>query len=188
MPRGLYWTEPIELQVVTHFRIIQAHPKAGVNPQDLDMALSALDTDILPSISRLCIELKSIKVWASLHVRYESANPMAEHFKLIDGHLRVPHVMFSQIPSQPHILYTNQLEQLSKALKEANARFVKEQSGLILAEIYSLNMNIIKFNPLSGSGWKQFTKVSSKQAGYSKCSQRGQQVLRLCNRLSAPSG
>ena len=42
---------------------------------------------------------------------------------------------------------------MSYRLLEANVKFIRGKSKLVLAKIYSLNLNAVRFAPLSGSAW-----------------------------------
>ena len=43
--------------------------------------------------------------------------------------------------------------------------FIREKSGLVLAEIYSLTLKISQFNPLQGSGFQELPKfLANKKA------------------------
>ena len=46
----------------------------------------ALHDDITPTIESMCREWQGLKVWPVLFVRYESANPLDELFKIFDAH------------------------------------------------------------------------------------------------------
>ena len=160
-----YWKKPEEVHATLHFRVLQSFPTPTANVQNLDAALDALVPDIAPTLELLCEELKCMKVWPSLHVRYESANPTEEHFKSVDAHLRVPALIFErrQTSISGERSYVWQLQHFANGFRNANAKFIRDKSGLILAEIYSLNMNIVRFNPLDGSAWSPLPKFLAKK-------------------------
>ena len=155
---NVYWNKPLELERVANFRILQAVPANESNVHDIDQALEFIVNDIAPTIVDICEELKCMKVWLSLHVRYESANPLAEQFLFGDAHLKAPHSIFYSCQPDTNAPYKVQMDRFANVMKNSNAKFISEQSGYILAEIYSLNINIVQFNPLSGSGWSKLPK------------------------------
>ena len=96
----------------------------------------ALHDDVTPSIVELCREWQGIKVWPVLYVRYESANPLDDPFKTFDAHIPVAHSIFlRQQPeldadrSNPH--YPG-VSRLAERLLQANAKFIRDKSGLCL--------------------------------------------------------
>ena len=158
-PRPLreFWSEPYQILTTDHFRTLQFSPIVSAPLYDLDRAMQALYHDATPSIETLCREWQGIKVWPVLYVRYESANPLDEHYKHFDAHLPISHSIF--LYHQPE-LYTNHtnpyhpgIDRLIEKVLAANAKFIRGKSGLMLAEIYSLNLNVVRFTPLAGSAY-----------------------------------
>ena len=161
----MFWKEPITLEKLANFRVLQAFPREGANIQNLDAALEALVSDISPALVQICEELKSIKVWPLIYVRYESANPKDENFKSIDTHLPIPHALFEQWRETGGRPYLWQMDKFARGFRNVNAKFIRDKSGLILAEIYALNLNIVQFNPLDGSMWAPLPKfLANKKA------------------------
>ena len=164
-----YWNEPIQKQSNQYFKIFQFTPISTVHYNDLDRAMAALSKDLTNTIEEQCREWHGVKVWPVLFVRYESANPLDEHFKTFDAHLPVSHSIF--LYNQPE-LYANRinpcipsLNRMAERLLEANAKFIRGKSGLVLAEIYSLNLNAVRFAPLSGSAWSPLSQfLQNKKA------------------------
>ena len=131
--------------------------------------MAAISDDVTDTIEAQCREWHGVKVWPVLFVRYESANPLDEHFKTFDAHLPVSHSNFLYI--QPELYddrinpYLAGLNRMAVRLLEANAKFIRGKSGLVLAEIYSLNLNAVRFAPLSGSAWTPLPKsLQNKKA------------------------
>ena len=57
------------------------------------------------------------------------------------------------------------IQRLAQRLLEANAKFIRGKSGLVLAEIYSLNLNVVRFAPFSGSAYTPLPKfLQNKKA------------------------
>ena len=131
--------------------------------------MAALFTDVTFTIEEQCREWHGVKVWPVLCVRYESANPLDEYFKTFDAHLPVPHSIFLYNHPElyadrvnPHIAALNRM---AERILEANAKFIRGQSGLVLAEIYSLYLYAVRFASLSGSAWTPLPKfLQNKKA------------------------
>ena len=94
--------------------------------------MASLSNDLAHTIDTQCHEWHGIKVWPVLFVRYESANPLEEHFKTFDAHLLVSHSIFFY--NQPAV-YTNRinpyisgLNRMAERLLEANAKFIRGKS------------------------------------------------------------
>ena len=168
-PRRKFWSEPYQTQYNQYFKSVQFNPIDTAPVHDLDSALVALHDDVSPTIESLCREWQGIKVWPVLFVRYESANPLDEPFKIFDAHLPATHsICFHYQPE----LYANRsnphypaIQRLANRLLEANAKFIRGKSGLVLAEIYSLNINVVRFAPFSGSAYSPLPKfLQNKKA------------------------
>ena len=87
---------------------------------------------------------------------------LGEHFKTFDAHLPVFHSIFLYNKPElyadrinPHIAVLNRI---AERILEANAKFIRGKSGLVIAEIYFLNLNTVRFAPLSGSAWTPLPK------------------------------
>ena len=46
------------------------------------------------------------------------------------------------------------MERFAAGIRNSNAKFIREKTGLILAEIFSITLKISQFNPLQGSGYQ----------------------------------
>ena len=60
-PERQYWKNPIELEEVTHFRVLEAVPVDTAHLQDMDPVLNSLGSDIGPALDRVCSDLHCIK-------------------------------------------------------------------------------------------------------------------------------
>ena len=163
------WNKPIQKQSNQYFNIFQFTPIPTVPFNDLYFAMAALSNDVTETIEAQCTEWHGVKVWRVLYVRYESANPLEEHSKTFDAHLPAPHSIF--LYNQPKLyadrinLHITVLNRMAERLLEANAKFIRGKSRLVLAEIYSLNLNAVRFAPLSGSAWTPLPKfLQNKKA------------------------
>ena len=101
-PLRKFWTPPTQILTNPHFRTLQFYPLDSVPIFDLDRATQAFYNDITPSIESLCREWQGIKVWTVLYVRYESANPLDEHYKNFDAHIPISHSIF--LYHQPELI------------------------------------------------------------------------------------
>ena len=164
-----FWNEPVQILSNLNFKIFQFIPLPTVPFNDLDRAMAALFKDMIYTIESLCKEWQGVKVWPILFVRYESANPLDEHFKTFDAYLPASHSVFlynhPELYANQNNPYTDGLNRIAKRLLEANAKFIRGKSGLVLAEIYSLNLNAVRFAPLSGAAWTPLPKfLQNKKA------------------------
>ena len=102
-----------------------------------------------------------------LYARYESANPMDDHFKVIDAYLPVEHTIFlrqvADVDGNGQNPHYHGLNLLAHRLLAINAKFIRGKSSLVLAEIYSLGMNAVRFAPLLGAVWSPFPTFIKKQ-------------------------
>ena len=55
------------------------------------------------------------------------------------------------------------MERFAAGIHNSNAKFIREKSGLILAEIYSITLKISHFNPLFGIGYQKLHKFLAKK-------------------------
>ena len=76
----------MELKNINHLRFLNSVKIREANLQKLDEALDALVSDIGPALKRICSEMKVIKVWRSIHGRYELANPLDLISKSVEAH------------------------------------------------------------------------------------------------------
>ena len=87
----------MELKKTNQLRVLNSVPIGEANLQNLDEALDALVADIGPALKRTCNEMKGSKVWPSLHVRYESVNPLDTISKSVEAHLEVAGRIFEHV-------------------------------------------------------------------------------------------
>ena len=162
-----YWSFPYETAKNPSFKTFHFSPLPAAPIYDLDQAVAAFTSDLSPTIETLCEEWNGVKVWTVLYARYESANPMDEHFKVIDAYLPVEHTIFlrqaADVDADGENPHHHGLYLLAQRLLAINAKFVRGKSSLVLAEIYSLGMNAVRFAPLSGAAWSPLPKFIKKQ-------------------------
>ena len=97
-----------------------------------------------------------------LYVRYEMANPMDEHFKVINAYLPVEHTLFlrqaTDVDGNGKNPHHHGLNRFAQRLLAINVKFIRGKSLFVLAEIYLLEMNAVRFALLSSAGWSPLTK------------------------------
>ena len=106
--------------------------------------------------------MNGVKVWKVLYARYESANPMDEHFKVINAYLPVEHTIFlrqaADVDGNGQNPHHHGLNLFAHRLLAINPKFIRGKSSLVLAKIYSLCMNAVRFAPLSDALWSPLPK------------------------------
>ena len=151
-----FWTLPYQAINIQSFRTIHFSLLSSAPSFDLDRAVAAFPNDLTPTIKSLCHEWYGVKVWTVLNARYESANQMDEHLKIIEAYLPVKHTIFlrqqNEIDADGNNIYHHGLNFLGQRLLAINAKFIRGKSSLVLSDIYSLTMNVVRFAPLSGAG------------------------------------
>ena len=162
-PFRKFWNRPIQNQSNQYFKIFQFTPISTISFNDLDLAMAALSNDLSDTIEAQCRDWHGVKVWVILFVRYESANPLDEYFKTFDAHLPVSHSIFLynklELYADRINPYIAGLNCMAERLLEANAKFTRGKSGLVLAEIYSLNLNVVRFAPLQAQHGRPFLNL-----------------------------
>ena len=62
-------------------------------------------------------------------------------------------------------MYAGHLNQIAAGIQNSNAKFIRDKSGLMLAEVYSITFKISRFNPLEGSGYQELPKFLANKKG-----------------------
>ena len=86
-------------------------------------------------------------------VHYEPVNPNDETHKGFDAYLRAPPIRIFKrfgIVNGYRNPYTFALGILTDRIKELNAKFIREKSGLVLAGIYKLSLKMEAYELLHG--------------------------------------
>ena len=100
-----------------------------------------------------------------LHVRCESANPLDVNAKSVEAYLTASFGIFERNQQTLDRTSTQSdwlMERFAAGIRISNAKLIREQSGLVLAEIYSMTLKISQFNPLHGSGYQKLPKFLAK--------------------------
>ena len=61
--------------------------------------------------------------------------------------------------------YIYSLRILTDRIREFNAKFIRDKSGLRLAKVLQFTMNIMKYAPLEGRGWQPLPEFLSQKKG-----------------------
>ena len=139
-------------------------------PSTTSTAQCSLWMTILPPQSNHCaVNSRVSKCDLVLFVRNKSANMLEKPLQIFDCFLPFPNSIFFHY--QPE-LYANRSKPHYSAIKclaqrhlEANAKFICGKSGLVLGEIYSLNLNVVCYNSFLGSARSPLPKfLQNKKA------------------------
>ena len=88
--------------------------------------------------------------------------------KSVEAYLTASFAIFErnqQTLDRTRIQYDSLMERFTAGIRNSNAKFMRDKSGLVLAEIYSITLKISQFNPLQGSGFQQLPKfLANKKA------------------------
>ena len=164
-----YWNDPKYVIILPTLRQISYEPLEGA-AQDLDIAMYWLCREAAPDVEYNLELLHSAKLWLTVKVRYESANPEEPNAKQFDQELSVRPTIIGEIPitelniNDPYKSYRDALRLLADRILQFHARFIREKSGFVLTQIYHCQLFVLKFNPI-GSGYVPLPKfLSSKKA------------------------
>ena len=159
-----YWIQTdAYFQEHKQFNVIHFQPSAYAIKNNLDNRNGRLPN------KNLCTQYHGIKLWAYLIVRYESANPLDIPFNSFEPFLHASHVILydrNQSTQNPQYnTHVRKLKTITEGLLAANAKYIREQSGLVLSGILYLNIHWIRYAPLSGFSMVSSSEISSKQNG-----------------------
>ena len=154
-PNRVYWRPSTRIRPnMAHFTQLRYLPFSVVKP-DLDNALEAIISDCGTDIRRMMDGYGSAKVWLTVQVRYEPANPKDEKNKAFEFYLScAPTRFFHRDPTDlgDGMPYAKPLRELFGRIKLLNAKFIRELSGLVLAGILQLVIRGVRYMPLLPDG------------------------------------
>ena len=167
-PHRLYWKKPsLILPQMQFFRQFKYLPYAFTKP-DLDSALDACITDCAQEVQQMLNEFGSVKVWLTIQVRYEPVNPNENNRNGFEQYLScVPICFFRHVADDNGIIapYEQEFHLLADRIKQHNANYIRDKSGLVLAGISQLVLRGVKYAPLAGRGYQELPKfLQSKKA------------------------
>ena len=152
-PNRLYWRPCTLLNPhMRHFTQLRYLPFLVCKP-DLDVALFAVISDCGTDIRQMIESYGSVKVWLTVQVRYEPANPKDEKNEPFEFYLTCAATrFFSREPTVggDGAPYAEPLCELFNQINKLNATFIREQSGLVLAGILQLVIRDVRYIPLAG--------------------------------------
>ena len=163
---NIYWQpgQPIGAPV-SNFRQIKYLPFPNVVP-DLDQTLSGARVDCGLDLHKQLIEFgRAAKVWMTIQVEYEAVNFMANK-QPFEQYLNAgPTRMFrrDKTISAFKNLYSNSLRILTDRIREFNAKFIRDKSGLRLAKVLQFTLKMVKYALLEGRGWQPLPEFLSKK-------------------------
>ena len=167
-PNRMYWRHSTRIRPqMLHFTQLRYLPFSTSTP-DLDIALNAINRDCGSDIRRMIEGYGAAKVWLTVQVRYEPANPKDEKNKAFEFFLSCAPTRFfyRDIDDEDdRTPYAQPLQELCTRIKELNAKFIREMSGLVLAGILQLVIRGVRYIPLAGRCFRELpTYLKNKKA------------------------
>ena len=164
--RRAYWSDghPVGAPVL-NFRQLQFLPLTDALP-DLGKALQEVWLDCGLDLHKQLIEYGgAAKVWMTVLVEYEPVNPMAN--KQPNDHYlsATPTRIFKshELLTPSKTPYIDSLRILTDRIREFNAKYIRDKSGLRLARVLKLTLKMVKYAPLEGRAWQPLPEFLSKK-------------------------
>ena len=165
--QNLYWQlgQPIGAPV-SNFRQIKYLPLPNAVP-DLDHTLSVASVDCRQDLNKQLIKIGgSAKVWMTVHIEYEPINPIANKQPFEQYLSAAPTRMFKRDGTffafaNPYI---DNHRILTDRMREFNANFIRDKSGLRLARVLQFTLKFVKYAFLEGRVWQHLPEFISKKA------------------------
>ena len=92
----------------------------------------------------------------TVQVEYKPVNPITNNqpFEqyLSASPTRIFRVDGPLTPSKHH--YVDSLQILTNQIRESNAKYIRDKSGLRLTRVLKLTLKMVKYAPLEGRGWQ----------------------------------
>ena len=163
---NLYWQpcQPIGVSVST-FRQTKYIPLPNAVP-DLDQALSGARIDCGRDLYKQLIDFGgAAKVWITVQVEYEPDNPLANKQPFEQYLSAAPTRMFKRDGTISEFInpYIDSLRILIDQIRNFNAKFIRDKSGLRLARVLQFILKMVKYAPLEGRGWQPLPEFLSKK-------------------------
>ena len=167
-PERRYWQPGIwHHPDKTQFTHLLYKPFPRCTP-DLDMALNAITYDCGNDIRQMIEGYKGAKVWIIVKFCYEPANPKENKKNPIETYVSSKSTRIN--PRKPTeggdgAAYAEPLRELYERIKQANATYILEGSGWVLAGILEVLIKGAKYDPLAGRCYRELPKyVNEKKA------------------------
>ena len=123
---------------------------------DVDHAMKGLESEVLQEIISFVQLWQTIKVLISMHVNYEFANPNEDPQRNFEADLKAPFTTFSYLNDKIDLVgYWPTAHSIAERLIQNNVNFIREKSGLVLADIVSLEVRIVQCNPFAGAAYNK---------------------------------
>ena len=156
---NLYWElgQPIGVPV-SNFRQIKYFPLPNAAP-DLDQAVSGTRLDCKRDVHKQLIEFGgAAKVWLTVQVEYEPVNPMVNKQRFEQYLSDSPTRMFKcagtvSVFANPYI---DSLRILTDQIREFNAKFIHDKSGLRLASVLQFTLKMMKYAFMKDAAGSRF--------------------------------
>ena len=151
--RRAYWTigekvgPPLfKFQQMCYFPIENALP-------DLDLALDSALLDCNADVPRTIMEYEdAAKIWMTVQVRFEPANPEDDERHEFYQFLSATDTRYFRRDGQINGFsnpYSDVIRILTDRIKQHNAKFIRDKSGLRLSQILQLILKAAKYSPVA---------------------------------------
>ena len=95
-------------------------------------------------------------MWMTVQVEYEPVNPLANKEPFEQYLSAAPTRIFRRDGQTTAFAnpYIDSLWTLTDRIREFNAKFIRDKSGLRLARVLHFTLKMVKYAPLEGRGWQ----------------------------------
>ena len=149
---------------------------------DLDRALSGARLDCGKDLHKQLIEYGgAAKVWMTVQVEYETVNPLANKQPFQQYLSATPTRIFKRDASITATKnpYIDSLGILTDRIREFNAKFIRDKSGLRLARVLKPALKMVKYAPLEKRGWHPLPEFFFKKKNNNQHPKQRRAVLRI---------
>ena len=132
---------------------------------DLDQALSEARLDCGRDLHKQLIEFGgAAKVWMTVQVEYELITPLANKQPFEQYLSAAPTRMFRRDDKIFGFAnaYIGNLRILTDRIKEFNAKFIRDKSGLRFVRVLQFTLKMVKYSPIEGRGWQALQELLAK--------------------------
>ena len=162
---NLYWQpgHPVGAPVKT-FCQMKYLPLPNAVP-DLDQAISGARLDCVKDLHKQLIDYGGAsKVWMTLLVEYEPDIPLANKVPFEQYLSAAPTRIFRRDKTSSALAnpYVDSLRILTDRIREFNAKFIRDKSGLRLARVLQFTLNMVKYAILKDAAGSLFRNCYPK--------------------------
>ena len=136
---------------------------------DLDKALSRAWLDCGQDLHKQLGEFDgAVKVLVTVQVAYEPVKPMAnkEPFEQCLSAAPTRILRRNGPVTDSANPYINSLRILTERIREFNAKFIRDKSGLRLTGVLKFILKMVKYAPLEGRGWQPLPDFFNEEEGH----------------------